>query len=108
MVLARPSGPTWVTAVPIASSQGRTRSSAATSPPTMNEAWPCSTVIVLPETGTSSRAAPRALTGPSELADDGRAHRAHLDEDGARAQPGDDAVGAEGDRAQRGVVGHHA
>ena len=26
----------------------------------MNEAWPCSTVIVLPETGTSRTVAPRA------------------------------------------------
>ena len=63
IVFASPSSPTWVIAVPIASRNGRTRSSAPASPPTMNEAWPCSTVIVLPETGTSSSAAPRAATG---------------------------------------------
>src|SRR6267142_2196124 len=40
----------------------RTFSSAAGSPPTMNESWPASSVTGLPETGASIRAAPRAAT----------------------------------------------
>src|SRR5215470_732857 len=88
IVTASPSSPTWVIVGPIARRSPRTFSSAAGSPPTMNESWPASTV--------------------PELARDAGTHRAHLRPDGARPQPGDHAVGAERDRAQRGAVGYHA
>ena len=105
---ASPSSPTCVMVGPIARTYGRTFSSAAGSPPTMNESWPASTVTALPDTGASIRAAPRAAAACAQLARDGGADRAHLDPYGAGPKPGDDAVGAEADRAERGVVGDHA
>src|SRR5215510_12636454 len=102
IVTASPSSPTWVIVGPIARRWPRTFSSAAGSPPTMNESWPASTVTALPDTGaTLGDQAP-------QLARDVGTHRAHLRPDGARPQPGDHAVGAERDRAQRGAIRHHA
>src|SRR5881409_2209917 len=89
---------------PIASRWPRTFSSAAGSPPTMNESWPASTVTALPDTGASISAAPRSATArPSSRVTSGLTVLIS-----ARPEPGDHAVGAERDRAERGAVRHHA
>ena len=62
IVTAAPCPPTWITFGPIASSTGRARSTASSSPPTMSDALPWSTVIEVPETGESSICAPAAAT----------------------------------------------
>ena len=62
IVTASPSSPTWVIVGPIAMRSPRTFSSAAGSPPTMNESWPASSVTGLPDTGASIKAAPRSAT----------------------------------------------
>jgi len=62
IVTAAPLGPRWNTFGPIASRIGFTRSKASSSPPTMTEAFPCSTVIDVPDTGASSICAPTAAT----------------------------------------------
>src|ERR1051326_1609852 len=63
IAFAIPSGPTWVIPFgPIAARYGRTRSSAAASPPTWIDATPCPTGPVLPGTGASSMIAPLAAT----------------------------------------------
>ena len=108
IVTARPTGPTWVMVGPMASRYGRTRSSAAASPPTMIESWPCSSVTMLPETGPSRKVAPLAATRPASCARDAGADRAHLHPRGSRPEPRDHAVGTVGDGGERAGVGDHA
>ena len=62
IVTAVPFGPRWKTFGPIASSTGFARSNASSSPPTMIETFPCSTVIDVPDTGASSICPPTAAT----------------------------------------------
>ena len=62
MVTASPSGPMGVIDAPMERRKGRTRSSAAASPPTKNASLPCSTVTALPDTGASRKAPPAAAT----------------------------------------------
>ena len=84
-----------VTFGPIASSTGLARSKAASSPPTITEAWPALTVTGLPDSG----AVQHDRAGLGEFGGDRAARvrldRAHVDVDAALAQARDDAVGPE-------------
>ena len=62
IVTAVPFSPTWNTFGAIASSTGLARSSTSRPPPTISEAFPCSTVTDVPDTGASSMSAPAART----------------------------------------------
>ena len=62
IVAPDPSGPSEITRLAKASSAGRARANAASSPPAITRSCPLCTVETLPDTGVSTSVAPYAAT----------------------------------------------